>query len=172
VKRPDLLAAGAAALVLFPAAANAATGPQLWSQSGCGGCHTLQAAGSSGTVGPNLDTLRPSAAAVADQVTSGGGGMPSFGGSLSATDIQALSRWVSRSAGGASNAAPNSLSTAATRRLQRDLKTLSLFHGPVTGFYGPLTTAAVKRFQRSAGLTADGIWGPKSALALRHRLGG
>ncbi len=46
-----------------------------------------------------------------------------------------------------------------------------MFHGPVTDFYGPLTTAAVKRFQRSAGLTADGLWGPKSARALRHRLG-
>ena len=74
--------------------------PQLWSQAGCGGCHTLNAAGSTGTNGPNLDSLRPSAAAVADQVTYGGGGMPSFGGSLSSTDIQALATWVSQSAGG------------------------------------------------------------------------
>ena len=172
MKRPSLLAAGAAALVLFPTAARAATGPQLWSQSGCGGCHTLQAAGSSGTAGPNLDALRPSSAAVADQVTSGGGGMPSFGGTLSSTDIQSLANWVAGSAGSGATTSPVSgLSTAATKRIQRDLKKLSFFHGPVTGFYGPLTTAAVKRFQRSAGLTPDGLWGPKSALALRHRLG-
>ncbi len=172
MKRLKLLVTGTATLVLLPATAQAATGPQLWSQAGCGGCHTLNAAGSSGSSGPNLDSLRPSAAAVASQVTYGGGGMPSFGGSLSSTDIQALAGWVSQSAGGASaSAAPaSSLSTTATARLQRDLKKLGFFHGPVTGYYGPLTTAAVKRFQRSAGLKADGVWGPKSASALRRRL--
>ena len=172
MKRLKLLVTGTATLALVPATAQAATGPQLWSQAGCGGCHTLSAAGSSGTNGPNLDSLRPSAGAVADQVTYGGGGMPSFGGSLSSTDIQALAGWVSQSAGGsqASAVAASGLSTTATARIQRDLKKLGFFHGPVTGYYGPLTTAAVKRFQRSAGLKADGIWGPKSARALRHRL--
>ncbi len=170
MKRLTLLAAGSASIILFPAAARAATGPQLWSQAGCGGCHTLNAAGSTGTAGPNLDSLRPSAAAVADQVASGGGGMPSFSGSLSSTDIQALAAWVSGSAGGASAAPASGLPTTAVARLQRQLKKLRFFHGPVTGFYGPLTIAAVKRFQRSAGLTADGLWGPKSASALRLRL--
>ena len=39
------------------------------------------------------------------------------------------------------------------------------------GFYGPLTTAAVKRFQRASGLHADGIWGPKSVAAMKRRRG-
>jgi hypothetical protein len=39
-------------------------------------CHTLAAAGATGTVGPNLDQLTPSQALVEHQVTNGGGGMP------------------------------------------------------------------------------------------------
>ena len=107
-------------------------------------------------------------------MTYGGGGMPSFGGSLSSTDIQALASWVSQSAGGSQASAARrerALDDRDRAALQRDLKKLGFFHGPVTGFYGPLTTAAVKRFQRSAGLKADGLWGPKSASALRRRLG-
>jgi murein L,D-transpeptidase YcbB/YkuD len=171
LKRATVLAAGLSALVLLPAAAKAGNGPQLWSQSGCGGCHTLQAAGSAGSAGPNLDALRPSAAAVAAQVTYGGGGMPSFGSSLSSTDIQALAAWVAAAAGGSPTSAPAvpGLSTHTVMRIQRKLKNLGFFKGPVTGFYGPLTTAAVKRFQRSSGLRPDGVWGPKSARALRRR---
>ena len=58
----------------------------------------------------------------------------------------------------------------AVKQLQTRLARLGYFSGPVTGFYGPLTTAAVKRFQRAAGLRADGIWGAKSATALGKRL--
>ena len=50
----------------------------------CATCHTLAAAGSTGTVGPNLDQLKPSMATVVHQVTDGGGGMPAFGSTLSA----------------------------------------------------------------------------------------
>jgi len=39
-----------------------AAGKQVFASSGCGGCHTLKAAGSSGTTGPDLDTLKPDAA--------------------------------------------------------------------------------------------------------------
>jgi murein L,D-transpeptidase YcbB/YkuD len=161
-------------VALLPGVARAANGAGIWAQAGCGGCHTLAAAGAAGQVGPNLDVLRPSSAAVAAQVTSGGGGMPSFGSTLSASDIQALAAWVAASAGNstASGAATpaSGLSTSAVTRLQRNLLRLGYFHGPVTGFYGPLTTAAVKRFQHSAGLAVDGIWGPRSAAALRQRL--
>jgi mono/diheme cytochrome c family protein len=70
---------------------------------GCSGCHTLVAAGATGTTGPNLDQLKPSAALVAHQVTVGGGLMPSFGGtgpkSLSPAQIQAVAKYVSSSAG-------------------------------------------------------------------------
>lgn len=56
MKRLTLLAAGSATVILFPAAARAASGPQLWSQAGCGGCHTLNAAGSTGTNGPRASS--------------------------------------------------------------------------------------------------------------------
>ncbi len=181
MKRLPVLAAATAAVSILPAAAAGATGPQAWSQAGCGGCHTLAAAGSTGNVGPNLDYLHPSSAAVASQVTYGGGGMPSFGGSLSAAEIQALATWVSSVAGGttsggrASTPAPptvpaSTMPPAKVKRLQRDLSKLGFFHHAVTGYYGPITTKAVKRFQRSVGLTPDGVWGPRSQAALSARL--
>ena len=164
-------------LAILPAGAEAATGPSLWSQAGCGGCHTLSAAGSSGTVGPNLDDLRPSSATVAAQVASGGGGMPSFSGSLASSEIQQLADWVASAAGGgsgsagATGASPKaSMPVAAVRKLQHDLHSLGYFNGPYTGFYGPITTKAAKQFQRSHGLHADGIWGPLSQAALLHAL--
>ncbi len=58
----------------------------------------------------------------------------------------------------------------AVRRLQRQLQRIGFFDGPVTGLYGNVTTAAVRHFQKSVGLTPDGIWGPKSKRALAHRL--
>jgi cytochrome c6 len=76
------------------------SGAQVFSSAGCGGCHTLKAAGSSGTTGPNLDSLKPSAAAVAAIVRSGAGVMPSFSSRLSGAQIQAVAQYVSSSAGG------------------------------------------------------------------------
>jgi cytochrome c6 len=43
----------------------------------CGGCHTLKDAGTSGNVGPDLDSLAPlTAERVATQIKNGGGPMP------------------------------------------------------------------------------------------------
>ena len=53
-------------------------GRRCSTSAGCGGCHTLQAAKSKGTVGPDLDQLRPDAQTVERQVRNGGVGMPSF----------------------------------------------------------------------------------------------
>src|SRR3954469_5878454 len=38
---------------------DATAGKQVFAKAGCGGCHTLDAAGASGTVGPNLDEAKP-----------------------------------------------------------------------------------------------------------------
>ncbi|NEO83106.1 MAG: peptidoglycan-binding protein [Spirulina sp. SIO3F2] len=46
--------------------------------------------------------------------------------------------------------------------LQETLKTEGYFHGPVTGYYGPITAEAVRRFQRTNQLDSDGIAGPKT----------
>jgi len=65
----------------------------------CGTCHTLKEAGTSGTVGPNLDELEPDLATVEGQVESGGGGMPAFKGQLSAEEITDVATYVSTVAG-------------------------------------------------------------------------
>lgn len=50
--------------------------------------------------------------------------------------------------------------------LQRQLRELGLYSGTVTEVYGPLTEAAVSAYQRSVGLTADGIFGAQTDRAL------
>ena len=63
----------------------------------CGMCHTLQAAGSEGQIGTNLDQLKPLMAQVIAAVTNGIGVMPSFEGMLSSEEIEAVSYFVSTS---------------------------------------------------------------------------
>jgi mono/diheme cytochrome c family protein len=81
------------------ASAGATTGAQVFATSGCGGCHTLKAADSNGQIGPNLDELRPTAAAVEAKVETGGGVMPSFRDELSSAQIQAVASYVASNAG-------------------------------------------------------------------------
>ena len=82
----------------------ATTGDGVFAEAGCGNCHTLGAANATGAVGPNLDEATPTAEEVAQQVRSGGDGMPAFEDSLTAEQIDAVARFVADSAG-----APGSL---------------------------------------------------------------
>jgi outer membrane protein assembly factor BamB len=75
-----------------------AAGASVFSQN-CSSCHTLAAARAHGTVGPDLDQLKPSVAVVQRQVTDGGGGMPAFGGRLTKLQIAAVAKYVSSVAG-------------------------------------------------------------------------
>jgi len=50
--------------------------------------------------------------------------------------------------------------------LQRALKKAGFFHTQPTGFYGPITRRAVLRFQKTKGLSADGVAGPDTRKAL------
>jgi mono/diheme cytochrome c family protein len=77
-----------------------ADGAAVFVSAGCGGCHTLAAANSSGQTAPNLDDLMPSQEDVAEQVRNGGGGMPAFGDELSDAEIDAVAQYVADSAGG------------------------------------------------------------------------
>ena len=65
----------------------------------CASCHTLKAAGASGTIGPNLDDLKPPEAIVKHQVEVGGGVMPAFKGTLTPEQIDAVAKFVATSAG-------------------------------------------------------------------------
>jgi mono/diheme cytochrome c family protein len=76
-----------------------ADGKAIFAEAGCGGCHTLKAAGASGTVGPNLDDAKPSKELVIERVTNGKGVMPSFKDSYSAEQIAAVADYVSTNAG-------------------------------------------------------------------------
>jgi mono/diheme cytochrome c family protein len=73
-------------------------GSSVFTSSGCGGCHTLTAAHASGTVGPNLDTLKPDYRAATAQVTNGGGAMPAFKDRLSTQQIADVAQYVVQSA--------------------------------------------------------------------------
>ena len=76
---------------------DAANGEQVFSSAGCGSCHTFEAAGSTGSIGPNLDDAAPSFDAVVSQVTHGGGAMPAFEDQLTEQEIRDVAAFVSGS---------------------------------------------------------------------------
>ena len=67
----------------------------------CSACHVLKAAGSTGNIGPDLDSLKPSEEQVRDVVIEGLGVMPAFGeeGLLTSEEIDAVSYYVAYSSG-------------------------------------------------------------------------
>jgi cbb3-type cytochrome c oxidase subunit III len=83
-----------------PANANTTDGKSIF-ETNCGSCHTFKAAGSTGTIGPNLDTItpKPTLDVVKHQVENGGGAMPAFKGQLSPEQIDAVSKFVADNAG-------------------------------------------------------------------------
>ena len=66
----------------------------------CGSCHTLAAAKTTGTIGPDLDSLKPDYQAATAQVTNGGSVMPAFKGQLSSQQIADVAAYVVDSTGG------------------------------------------------------------------------
>ncbi len=79
---------------------DATAGKVVFTTAGCSGCHTLADANAHGTVGPNLDQLKPPLSKVVTQVLNGGGAMPAFKGQLSAKKIAAVSAYVVKATGG------------------------------------------------------------------------
>jgi hypothetical protein len=75
---------------------SAPTGKELFLASGCGTCHTLTAANTGGTYGPNLDAAKPSQGLVVQRVTWGKGLMPSFKSRLSDKQIQAIADFITK----------------------------------------------------------------------------
>jgi mono/diheme cytochrome c family protein len=75
------------------------SGKAIFTSAGCVSCHTLADAGSTGTIGPNLDEAKPPKDLVVERVTNGMGAMPSFKGRLTAAEIQAVAEYVAGAAG-------------------------------------------------------------------------
>ena len=73
---------------------NPTAGKQVFLTAGCTTCHPLKDAGSTGTVGPNLDQLKPAEARIQTQVTNGGAVMPPFKAQLSAKQIRDVAAYV------------------------------------------------------------------------------
>lgn len=69
---------------------DAAAGEQIFADN-CATCHGEDG---SGGQGPNLQNAGLDEAAVVEQVTNGGGGMPPFGGQLSEQEIQDVAAYV------------------------------------------------------------------------------
>jgi cytochrome c6 len=74
-------------------------GETIFSQS-CASCHALEAAGSTGTIGPNLDESSATLEEAIEQIVNGGGAMPAFEGQLTEEQIQAVAEYVVESRGG------------------------------------------------------------------------
>jgi len=74
-------------------------GAELFAST-CGSCHALKSAGTTGSVGPDLDKLRPDGARVLNAIEQGGAGsgtMPP--GLLQGEDAKLVSDYVARVAG-------------------------------------------------------------------------
>jgi mono/diheme cytochrome c family protein len=83
-----------------PAGDPAAGAEVFTGAGGCGSCHTLADAGTSGTVGPNLDDAQPPYDLVIDRVTNGSGAMPPFEGVLTEQQIQDVAAYVVQATSG------------------------------------------------------------------------
>jgi mono/diheme cytochrome c family protein len=84
-----------------------AAGKPLFAAQGCGGCHTLKAAKTKGSVGPNLDGITLTEAQIISQITNGGSKfltaaqkklysfpMTAYKGKLTKVQIQNLAAYV------------------------------------------------------------------------------
>jgi cbb3-type cytochrome c oxidase subunit III len=80
-----------------PSAVGGSDGKSIFASAGCGSCHTFQAAGTNGTIGPNLDEAKPTFELAIERVTNGKGQMPPFRDSLSNDQIRAVAEFVSSS---------------------------------------------------------------------------
>jgi mono/diheme cytochrome c family protein len=74
---------------------DAAAGKVVFKGSaGCFGCHTLNDAGATGNVGPNLDETKPDKAKILDRVVHGKAPMPAFKGQLTDKQIADVVEYV------------------------------------------------------------------------------
>jgi mono/diheme cytochrome c family protein len=89
-------------VVIAPAYRNgdSTAGKAVFASAGCASCHTLADANAHGTVGPNLDQLKPPLSKVVPQVINGGAAMPPFKGQLTPKQIADVAAYVVKATGG------------------------------------------------------------------------
>lgn len=89
--------------------------------------------------------------------------------------LEAISAAIT-AAGGSSSSGLSGLKIGSTgdrvRQMQQDLTALGYYYGDISGHYGTLTQAAVKKFQKAKGITQDGIAGTTTLNAINAALGG
>ena len=84
----------------FKLKGNPTAGKAIFQKAGCTSCHTLKDAGSTGTVGPNLDQAKPDYRLATARVTLGKSVMPSFKSQLSTQQIADVASYVVTATGG------------------------------------------------------------------------
>jgi len=106
LRRPALCSVGLLLLVLAlggcgdsggasRARASPAEGRRLFLASHCGRCHTMAAAGTDGTSGPDLDTSeRLDLREIRASLVEGANGMPSYAGRLTARQLDAVAAFI------------------------------------------------------------------------------
>ena len=63
----------------------------------CGVCHSLEAAGAKGVIGPDLDTLKPDARRIRTAIAQGVGAMPAYAEQLTDQEVTALVEFITSS---------------------------------------------------------------------------
>lgn len=63
-------------------------------------------------------------------------------------------------------------SCSSVRQLQVNLTRVGVYNGPVSGYFGDQTEAAVRRYQATRGLRVDGMAGPATLTALNREVNG
>lgn len=72
-------------------------GRELFSNWGCGSCHSLADAGATGHVGPSFDgDVNLTVNFITNRVTNGQGGMPAFGGQMTDEEIKTIATYISK----------------------------------------------------------------------------
>lgn len=81
---------------------------------------------------------------------------------------------IAAAVGGSSGSSASGLKLGSTgdsvTALQTNLTTLGFYYGDITGRFGSLTQQAVKKFQKSRGMTQDGVAGAKTIAAIENAI--